>query len=1068
MKAVYTAYTLSECMDIMVEYASAREKQGKKTLVFCEDRLTLIAERALAFTLGGSFFTTVSTFARFLSSEKRVISKQGSVMAIGSIMAQLQKEKTLRCFKYPESIKNAAKSVYETIAQLSASEIDAETLKNNAQELEEGMLKNKISDLAAIYDGYKKFLIEKDFLDESSYLGLLPEKIRVSKKIKGASVVFLCYGSFTAQARQAIRACVETADEVVGIFFGGEEEVYTRQAEQVFLKTLKEFGSVVTKDKGVPIGGAAEVLRSTLFDAEKLGETGKEKFKTDDIRVFEAEDRVAEAEFVAANIKKLMMERADMRYRDIAVLLSDPQGYLLPFQKVFEEFKIPYFLDVKRSLLAHPLSRFILDCLAVAKERFSPSSVQSVLSNPFFGDCDNYRNYLLKYAAYRGGAKREIKSGEIIKDYDIEELKSAREKLLAATESIPKNGTGREFAAIILRILKQFDAEKTLFALEQETTDSAVKSYLSQISSALQKTMEEITLLTGNETLTVSDFEAILAGGLEATEISLIPLKTDAVFLGDITDSRIEKAKAVFAVGMTDAVPRNADDTALISDKEIEKLSEVKTQIEPTVEEVNLRSRENAALNLCAFTEKLYLSYSLSGDDEPALSEVFKYLSRFQTVDGEPIKAEKTLPEKDFVYGVSEVVPAIRRLILEKFDFESGKTQNNEKYSALYEALERVGERRRDEYLQKAEETLRIARGEELFFGSGRTSPTTLEGYFCCPFSNFAERGLRLKEREERATLAVDAGNFVHKILEEVSKKFPEFSSEFEACEYAEKIGKELMESPLYSSQADTPTGKYAAERLLGEGIAATAAVYRQITGSSFMVKETEKVVKTDDFYGKIDRVDEGNGFVRIVDYKTGKIDDEPVSYYTGRKMQRQLYMSAVMGDKIPAGIFYFPASLSYKEKGSGEKNFRMSGYLNGEKEAITAGDNGLQEGEMSSFFKARLGDNLRLDNVMDEETFRDFIDYAVLEARQGIKELKEGFIAPSPYKGACSYCKYGGMCGFHLENAVTRSEEALKPSEIASIARRFKDGEIEEESIRDMPMSATNEKTDGEVEGDA
>ena len=30
--------------------------------------------------------------------------------------------------------------------------------------------------------------------------------------------------------------------------------------------------------------------------------------------------------------------------------------------------------------------------------------------------------------------------------------------------------------------------------------------------------------------------------------------------------------------------------------------------------------------------------------------------------------------------------------------------------------------------------------------------------------------------------------------------------------------------------------------------------------------------------------------------------------------MQLQLYMSAVKGDRIPTGVFYFPASVSYKK----------------------------------------------------------------------------------------------------------------------------------------------------------
>lgn len=1042
MRTVYTAYTLSECMDVMTEYVRAREKEGKRTIVFCEDRLTLIAERALAFSCGGTFFTSVSTFARFLQTEKRVLSKQGSVMAVGTVMARLQKENQLRLFRYPEGIKAAAKSIYETIAQLSASEVDGEALESVSENIEEGIFKNKLHDLALVYESYAEFLKERGYLDESGYLSLLPQKIKGAEELDGASAVFLCYGSFTKQIAAAIRACMERADEVVGIFCGGEEEIYTNRAAQTFIKAGQEFGKIEKIDRGIELPKEAGVLRRVLFDPQTLASYTKTPYPTENVRVFECQEKLAETELVAAQIKKLMTENSDMRYRDIAVLLSDPQGYALSIKKTFREFQIPCFMDVKKSLRLHPLSKFLLGLFAIVRERFSPSSVQTVLANPFFGECDDYRNYLLKYAAYRGGAKREIKTGAQVSDYNEEELRQNREKLLSATEKIPTKGNGGRFAAAVREILKAFACEKTLDALITQAEDAVNASYLSQITAALDKTLDEITLLTADREMTISEFEAIFSGGLDATEISVIPLKSDAVFVGDITDSRIEKARAVFAVGMTDVVPRNADDTALISDREIERLEEIKMQIEPTVYEVNLRSRESMALNLCAFTEKLYLSYSLSADGEaPALSEVLRYLSAFVKTDGTPIATEKGLSEEDFAYGASAVVPAVRRLILEKAAFEQGDASDTVKYSSLYAALDKTGEENHEDYVKGASSIVRIKEGERLFFGNGKISPTVLEGYFSCPFSNFAERGLKLKEREENLSRAIDSGNFIHELLKETGERARDFSTEEEARKFAITRGRELLQKPEYSAQSDTASGEYAQERLLTEGVEAAVAVYRQIVGSLFTVEKAESEVKSEYFYGKVDRVDvseekDGKSYVRVVDYKTGKITDDASAYYTGRKVQRQLYMSAVMGNRIPAGVFYFPASLSYKERGADEKNFKMSGYINGEKEAVQAGDIYLQEDECSEFFKARLSDFSRLENAMDEDTFRDFIAYATEEAKVGAKEMREGFIAPSPYEGACDYCKYGGACGFHKDVCATRKEGTLKPTEIAEIAR--------------------------------
>ena len=185
--------------------------------------------------------------------------------------------------------------------------------------------------------------------------------------------------------------------------------------------------------------------------------------------------------------------------------------------------------------------------------------------------------------------------------------------------------------------------------------------------------------------------------------------------------------------------------------------------------------------------------------------------------------------------------------------------------------------------------------------------------------------------------------------------------------------------------------------------------------------------------------MDSTDKYVRVIDYKTGSIDDSPVSYYTGRKLQLQLYMSAVKGDRTPAGVFYFPASVSYSKTAEGK--FRMKGFLNGEQEALLAGDKNLEAGGKSEFFDAQLTENSRLEKVMDEETFRDFLDYAIYEARQGAQELKNGFIAPTPYKGQCTYCRYGGMCGFNYDLSPERVEDSIRPKTIAEIARRHREG---------------------------
>ena len=1040
MNAILKAYTLSQCLDVMAEYAAAYEERGGVNLIFCEDRLTLLAERALLSKVGGTFRSHVATFARFLKTEEHTISKEGSVMAVGEVMTRLQREDALRCFTSITGIGNNARCIYETLAQLSASEITPEVLKESVTLLPDDMLKKKVSDLALIYEGYTDFLRENGLVDESKYLSLLPGKIRKEGSLKGVNVFFLGYNSFTAQAREAIRAILETAANVIGIFCSGEEDIYANRGAQSFAAVCSEYGKLQIREVGKPLEGEAEILRKGLFNPIRAAV----KVETEKIHLFEADDKTTEAEYVATKIRRTMSEMAGLRYRDISVLVPDA-SYILPLKKSLAEYGIPYFIDEKKSLRRHPVSRFLLDCFRVVREGFSPVAVQSLTQNVLFGESDEYRNYLYKFANYRGGAKRPIKEGDAVSGYNRTMLEKAREKVLLATNGIKARGHGRGYCSAVRKILKNFDIENGLKALEDSIDDVAQKGYLSQIDDALESVLSEAEMLTGDKEMTVAEFEAVLKNGLEATEISLIPLKSDAVFIGDITDSRITKMHTLFAMGMTEAVPRASADTAIVSDKEIARLAEVKAMMEPTVAEVNLRARESVCLNLCSFTDTLHLSYSLAADgSEPAISDVFRYIDRlFVEVNGGKLTRCKKLLPSDFSYKCSAVSPAIRQLLIEKSEYEAKREDTRKQYSSLFTALDKLSVTEKDDYLKERGGQVCVERGEELFFRDGKVSPTGLESYFNCPFKNFAERGLKLKEREEATVLAVDTGNFIHELLQVTTKHAAEFETETEMRAFAYAEGEKLLKNSIYTMQQDTASGEVFSGKLLEEGVDVAAAAYRQIKNSDFLVEDTERPISTEFFHGKVDRIDGTDKYVRIIDYKTGGIDDSATSYYTGQKIQLQLYMSELKGERIPAGVFYFPASVNYAMDDEGR--FRMKGFMNGSEEALMIGDKNLSpsnETVKSEYFPAALKNSASAKRVMDEETFRDFLDYSVHVARQGCKELKEGYVAASPYAGSCEYCKYGGMCGFNKDCSQPRKEPAVDTGMIAKIAKRQREGE--------------------------
>ena len=171
----------------------------------------------------------------------------------------------------------------------------------------------------------------------------------------------------------------------------------------------------------------------------------------------------------------------------------------------------------------------------------------------------------------------------------------------------------------------------------------------------------------------------------------------------------------------------------------------------------------------------------------------------------------------------------------------------------------------------------------------------------------------------------------------------------------------------------------------------------------------------------------------RSIDYKTGSIDDKPSAYYTGRKLQLELYLRGVSSGKKAAGAFYFPAADNFTKPD--ENKYKMLGFYNGEDAVISLHDTTIAEGEKSALFEGKR-DGKYSDKGMSESDFEAFLDYALLVSAKAEGEMRAGNIAPSPYEGACAYCKLKSLCGY---DGAQRKESAVKCADIAKIVKREK-----------------------------
>ncbi len=1043
MISLYRCPSLPSALTQLKECVALNESSGKRTVIFCEDRLSLAAERTVCAAVGGSFTASVYTFPRFLAVEKgkpaAILSAQGSAMAVRRIMEERSGDLTVfKCM----NASDAAQSVYDTIALLLSSGVSPEEVAGAAKA--GGLLGGKLKDLSLIYSEYLAFIEKSGKTDRNGYLLNLAPAAQNSKLLKGASVIFFAFQAFTSATRGCISATMSVADDVSGIFIGGNEDIYVNEAETSFLKASGDFGGAKVFTLPSNMCPEAEKLRTGLYDPS--GFYGS-PMPTGNVYLFSAADEIEEFEYIAANIKKHVLDDG-IKYGDISVMLPDIDDSERKLSRVFAGYKIPYYADRRIPLAEHPLCSFILSyltCVLTGCRR----DVEAVVFSPYFGaeknDKEEFGNYLLRFASYRGGVRKQPDSELLAKfSKDAEAIERVRTKFLGGLTLVSgAKGENSDIFGGIKQLLNDFAVGEKLKDMSNRYADCypVHAAFGARALDAVFSVVDEAAELCAG--LDLKTVIKILKSGFAAMKISLIPPKADAVFVGDLCATANTGSKIVFAARLTEDAPRSGDDTALITDREMDFLMRTGVDVSPKIRQVNLRCRETAALNVCAFSQKLYLSYPLQGDGgECAPSEIISYArALFLSPSGAPLvpvdmrrisRTGRALP-----YFCSERTPALKQL------FRTGA--GPQALAAVYKTLCAHGLKEEADAAMAGRKRENLTCGKELYINYGSVTPTALESYFSCPFMGFMKQGLKVGEREEGAVRPVDTGNFIHSVLQELAPMAASVPNEDEFALRAQKLALKKLGEPPYSSLADLKSGKFTAARLVDEAKEIAAGMYRQLAVSSFGVEDAELELKIPlsggiNIYGKTDRVDSCGDMVRIIDYKTGAVDCSPAKYYLGRKLQLPLYLLAASKGRRPVGAYYFPASVEFGDKPA--RTFRLEGFMDGGDDVVWASDNTVKEGAKSEYFDAYLKGR-KIDSAMDSESFNYFLGYSLLVADGGVKEMISGNVKPSPAEGACAYCKMGGSCGFLAgRDGGERKTGAVKCSQIASIVKGEKGDE--------------------------
>ena len=857
--------------------------------------------------------------------------------------------------------------------------ISGETIREMADSADSAMLRQKLSDMSELYDGFREYTKER-FIAQEEILDILCRVLPKSQLIRGSVVTLDGYTGFTPVQYRLLELLLTCCRQViVTVTMPPEENPYREKPIQNLFHMSSHTVCRLTdlaaatgagREKDILLTGpcrrfqnspALSAIERGLF---RLGMRNGENVQGDSLILHEAENPIREIQFVCAKIHHLVQEKG-YRYRDIAVVTGDLSAYSGELARQFQASGIPCFLDTKKSILSNPVVELLRAALETITENFSYESMFRYLKTGMVTEENDKLARLENYVKAMGirGFKRwnmswerTYKDGERL---NLEELNEFKDSLLRPFLPLKEvfsdhQSTVREMTAALVEFLEQVGAEERLSRWEKafhEMGEAELEKEYSQVYGLVMDLFDRLAALLGDETVSRREYAQILDAGFAEIQVGLIPAVVDRVVTGDLTRTRLSHVKALFFIGVNDGiVPGAARRGGILTEAERRMLKERGVELAPTAREEGFLERLYLYLVMTKASDFLYLTWSQTSAAGKGL--------RPSSLIGQIKKLFPELREEklDEYREAALSVPAGRRTLiagLRDLDHTAAKPEFLELYRHFYLNADRREETKRlVEAAFHVYEDKGIGRtaAQKLYSPILRGSVTRMERYAACAYAHFLSFGLELRERREYELAAADLGNLFHSSIDLFFRTMKEEGRSFRNLEEEERkklvsrCVSEVTKEYGNTVVSDTARNEYLGRRVeritdrtvwaLTEqlkkgdfepaGFEVTFTPADNLKAMKIPVSRTEAV----HLQGRIDRMDlceDGDKlYVKIIDYKTGKTKFELTELFYGLQMQLVVYLDAAMEkeqrrhpDKqvLPAGIFYYNISDPMVEK---------------------------------------------------------------------------------------------------------------------------------------------------------
>lgn len=959
-------------------------------------------------------------------------------------------------------------------------------LQQASRELGSTGLGKKLSELSLLYDTYNA-LVETSYLDSRDDLTRLAQALESSTFFRGCTVAVDSFEGFTAQELAVLTRILQKADQVVvALCTNGLDRSGTGLFALVDRTRARL--SAAAKENGVEVLPPVMLTGAPRFRNENLKLMEAQLFSTsapmtsedgEGIAVFAARDTYEEAEYAAAEIRRLVTEEG-YRYREISIICRSPERYAGCLDASLKKRDIPCFVSQPDRVDGEPVTRFVLGAFQAVQSGYQTESLLELLKTGVSGfsteeisALENYaylwrltgQDWRREFVRHPRGFGQEMTQED---SQELERLNELRRRLMEPLERFAartSHATGAQLSQGVYLLLTAFGLEETLPAYCQsleEAGEPGLAQKQLRVWDLLMEILDQMRAILGEKPITRERYGQLLREVVAGEDVSEIPQTVDQVLFGTPEQVRQSSPRAVFLLGVAQGeFPLNPRSSGVFSDAERRELIRRNLPLGDPLELKAMEERYLAYSVACAPSERLYVSWAgtADGEEKSPSGLVTSLLGIFPTV-----KPQRDLPDHFF----ANTKEAAFSRMAARFTDEDGEAAalralfaGDPAYQGRLEALERASGSREERVKDPA-----LAR--ELFGDRLTLSPSQVEKYYQCPFQYFCRYGLGAKERRPAEVDALQYGTLMHYLFQQVfqvPREERQQWSEEELTHRVRELVQKYAQEDLGGMELLTARERYKLERLSESAVKLVRRVEEELAQSQFEPEHLEwrlgwgqdapplriptkngEVTVT----GSIDRVDlytaaDGRRYVRVIDYKTGRKKFHLRDVLWGLNMQMLVYLAALVekGDALPAGVLYMPSveptvSAGREESDediqkTAEAELKMNGLVLSDQEVAQA----MEAGIRGRFIPAELkkdGGFTASSSVVTSGELATVLNYSKRLIATMAEELAAGRVQAVPSRKnqePCSYCPYGAVCGREygpkdVERDSTKEGDAL------------------------------------------